>query len=81
MVVLTARLRHWGWQTSLMPMPGLNTYKVNMVSAMETPEKMYRSPESTEQRDCMNDFESETRGDCMVGVRGEIACAREGVRG
>ena len=40
---------------------------------------MYRSPKSTEQRDCTNDFEGETRGDCMVGVRGEIACAREGV--
>ena len=53
-----------------MPTLGLNTYTINMVSAMETPGKTYRSPESTDQRDCTSDFEDETRGDCMVGVRG-----------
>ena len=48
----------------MMPTLGLNTYTINMVSAMETPGK------TSDQRDCTSDFEDETRGDCMVGVRG-----------
>ena len=47
-----------------MPTLGLNTYMINMVSAMETPGK------TSDQHDCMSDFEGEMRGDCMVGVRG-----------
>ena len=39
-----------------MPTLELNTYTINMVSAMETPGKTYRSPESTDQRDCTSDF-------------------------